>query len=554
MISERRRSPWAYIPLLYFLQAVPVALVQEVSTVVYKDLGIPNELILRWTSLIALPWSLQMLFGPLVDLNSTKRKWILGGQALIAIALVLSAFLTNLPHAFELTLVIFAASAILSTLCNIATDGFAIMAMDTTEQARFAGIMSTFYKLGRLFCVSLLVFVAGRMMPVTTPENARHVWAIVLMIAAGVYGVGHLIARFVLPTVASDVPRTAPDFTMLAPGDPSPPSPLSPRGARGSTSSNETQENLKRTLYLVGTMLTGYFAGNAVVRLVADVLADPLHLPGWHLPATNHIPLLDGMLAGPPPGQIGGPVQTELAQLVLCGAIAGFCFSQARRTIRGSQMGESLSTFFAQPGIRGIVFFILFYRMAEAMVSKMSALFLKDTIANGGLALPNEQLGTLNGLMGIGGIIVGGILGGFVVSKIGLRRAFWPLAFAMHLPNLLYLLVSLHAIPMLSLQLPFIGPLNWTMGLVLFVDQFGYGFGYAAYMVYLMRVAQRGQFATSHYAIAVGLGALTIAMSGILGGVIQSNFGYPGFFVAVMIVAIPGLLSLLFIPLEEPAA
>src|SRR5450432_2175462 len=88
-VAELRPSvrPWLFVPLLYFMQAVPVTIVQEVATIFYKDLGSANNVITQWTSLIALPWSLQFLLGPLVDLNGRKRDWILGGQLLITFGL-----------------------------------------------------------------------------------------------------------------------------------------------------------------------------------------------------------------------------------------------------------------------------------------------------------------------------------------------------------------------------------------------------------------------------------------------------------------------------------
>ncbi|MEQ1934996.1 MAG: hypothetical protein ABL962_14145, partial [Fimbriimonadaceae bacterium] len=159
-----KRNPWLFIPLLFFLEAMPVTMVQEVAAIVYKDLGIQNESIVRWTSLIGIPWAMQMIFGPLVDLNFTKRWWITSMQAGIAVCLIVAAFAIKTPFAFELSLFILAASGFMSALCNVAIDGFALLAMDRTQQAQFAGIMSTFYRLGRLFCVSLLVFVAGLMM------------------------------------------------------------------------------------------------------------------------------------------------------------------------------------------------------------------------------------------------------------------------------------------------------------------------------------------------------------------------------------------------------
>lgn len=501
------------------MQAVPVTLVQEVAVVVYKDLGIANESITRWTSLIALPWSLQMILGPLVDLNGTKRRWILGGQLAIAVGLILAAFALQTPRAFEVSLVILGLTAIASALTNIATDGFVILSTTKHEQAQFAGFMSTFYRLGRLFAASLLVFLAGVFMRTMPPGQA---WPLVVFLGVAVYGVAHLALRPLLPTPERDIVK----------------------GDRG-----ETSTTLKQTFALLGTALGGYFAANAVVRLVAHAIATSSgSLPGWKLPEDNRIPQLMGVIDG---GQFGSPVMTEVVQLVVAGGIAVASFMLARKLIRGHSMGQALGTFFAQDRIAAILFFILFYRFGEAMVGKITPLFLKDAIDKGGLAIGNEQLGILSGGVGVVGIILGGITGGWVVSKIGLRRAFFPLALAMHVPNILYLLASYRMLPMQAFDLPWLGQMSPMLGGMLFIDQFGYGFGFAGYMIYLMWVAQRSSFETSHYAIGTGLGALCIATAGIVSGIVQANFGYSGVFWGVLLGSIPGLLALLWIPLED---
>jgi PAT family beta-lactamase induction signal transducer AmpG len=512
-------SPWRFIPLLYFMQAVPVTLVQDVATVVYKDLGIANESITRWTSLIALPWSLQMILGPLVDLNGTKRRWITGGQLAIAAGLILAAFALGTPRAFELSLVILGFTAVASALTNIATDGFVILSTTKNQQAKFAGFMSTFYRLGRLFGASLLVFIAGVLM---RSMPAGQAWPIVFFLGTAVYGLAHLGLRPLLPRPEADIVK----------------------GDRA-----ETSITLRQTFALLGTALGGYFMVNAIVRLVAHAMAVNFDImPGWRLPEDNRIPQLMGVVEG---GQIGSPVMTEVAQLAVAGTVAVLSVSAAIRWIRGREMGNALGSFFAQERVAAILFFILFYRFGEAMVGKITPLFLKDAVDKGGLAIANEQLGILSGGFGVIGIILGGITGGWVVSKVGLRRAFIPLALAMHVPNVLYLLASYRLLPMQAYDLPWLGPLSPMLGGMLFVDQFGYGFGFAGYMIYLMWVAQRGNFVTSHYAIGTGLGALCIAIAGILSGVVQANFGYSGVFWAVLVGSIPGLLALLWIPLED---
>jgi len=517
--------PLLFVPLLYFMQAIPVTVVQELATVFYKDMGIANEPIMRWTSLISIPWSLQILLGPLVDLNFTKRWWTLTGQAVCAVGIIAAAFVLKAPHAFELSLVILGATAIVSALCNIATDGFYILSMSRDQQAKFIGIQSMCYRLGRFFCVAILLQVAGKLMDRGIDKTTA--WAVVLGACGAIYVLGHLLNRLTLPRPVEDHPA--------APQEPI-----------------ENRRNVVRTLAVLGLGLGGYFAMNSVVRLAAHGLwlafdgsmGGKLH--GWML--TNQEDLLGRMLPSVP---------AELLQLAFCAAVAGICYDFARKSIAHTAMGDAFASFVRQPGIVPIFFFILFYRFGEAMVGKMSPLFLKDSIASGGLAIPDAQLGIVKGYAGVVGIILGGILGGLLVGKAGLRKSILPLAICMHLPNLFYLMLATTKVPLGLADLSHYGPVGAYFGVVPFtlvgvdfVDQFGYGFGFAAYMVYIMYVAQRGHFQTAHMAIGTGAGALCIAVAGIVSGIIQSNFGYPIFFISVIFLSLPGLITLFFIPLD----
>lgn len=509
------RSPWAFVPLLYFMQAVPVSLVQDVSSIVYKDLGLPNETITRWTSLVALPWSLQLLLGPVVDLSGTKRRWVVGGQAAITAALALLPFALHTPQAFELSLAVLFVAALFSTLCNVATDGFYLMALGKDAQARFAGVITTFSRLGTLACKGLLVFIAGRM--ANQGMDQMMAWFSVLLAAAALYGLSFLINRFTLPYPSVDLPTD------------------SEEGA---------WPNIRRTLLVVGLAVSGYFCLSGSWRALAHGLSFLFHLDGWRLKETANVvtwtvPFLNG-------------VQVELVQAVLCGVIALWLALRVRRELTSTPMGDAFVSYFRQPGIVAIFAFLMFYRFGEAMVAKMSPLFLKDAVVHGGMALSNEQLGAIKGVIGVFGIILGGLAGGWVVGKLGLRKAFWPIAILMHLPNLLYLFAAYQGVH-LPLALVDLGPLrglSLTLGGIDFVEQFGYGFGYAGYMVYQMQVAQRGSYRTTHYAMGVGIGALFIQVAGVLSGVLQANLGYVGFFAVAVVLAIPGLLTLRWIPLD----
>ena len=204
-----------------------------------------------------------------------------------------------------------------------------------------------------------------------------------------------------------------------------------------------------------------------------------------------------------------------------------FTFSRFTR-----EFSDSFAAFFKKPGVGYALFFILTYRLGEAQLVKMISPFLLDKPADGGLGLTTTQIGLAYGTLGVVALIVGGILGGIAIAKGGLRRWIWPMAFALTLPNVLYFLMAYYQ----PSSLVFIYS-------SVMVEQFGYGFGFTSYMVYMMRFAE-GKYATSHFAFCTGFMALGMMLPGMASGWIQEQIGYPLFFVWVTLCMIPSLFAI----------
>ena len=199
---------------------------------------------------------------------------------------------------------------------------------------------------------------------------------------------------------------------------------------------------------------------------------------------------------------------------------------------------ETLHSFFQKPGIGVMLAFVLLYRFGEAQLLPIAKLFLLDARNKGGLALTNEQFGWIYGAFGVGALLVGGLLGGYVVSRRGLKFWLWPMLLAIHLPDAVFIWLS-------AAQ-----PQNlFAIGAGVAVEQFGYGFGFTAFMLYLIRLA-RGPHATAHYALGTGFMALGLTLPGMWSGWLQSRLGYKTFFVWVILATIPSFLVALKIPLE----
>ncbi len=199
---------------------------------------------------------------------------------------------------------------------------------------------------------------------------------------------------------------------------------------------------------------------------------------------------------------------------------------------KDNQMGffDVFSTFFQKKQIGVAIAFILLYRLGESQLVKMASPFLLDKTEVGGLALSTTAVGTIYGTFGLIALTIGGILGGIVISMHGLKKWMFPMILALNLPNLLYALLA------------FWQPSSTLFAtLVVIIEQFGYGFGFAAYLMFMIYVAE-GVSKTSHYAIATGFMALGMMLPGMVSGIIQEVIGYTGFFIWVAAAAVPGII------------
>lgn len=403
---------WALVPTLFFMEGVPYVIVNQVATVMFKKMGIPNDDLALWTSLITWPWMLKMLWGPFIDRTGTKRNWILGTQSIILVLLGVMGLLVLQGTGWIPLLALLGVMAVFSASHDIAADGFYMLALNPKEQSFFIGIRSTAYRMATIFGTGLLIYLAGRFE--LNGESTQEIWSKVLWIASAVFAVGMLVTSFVAARPVSDVRRESKGF--------------------------------------------GY---------------------------------------------------------------------------------EIFKEYFQQKKILAILGFILFYRFGESMVGKMSALFLMDPIERGGMGLATTDIGYIGGVVGIAALTLGGIVGGFTLSKWGLKRCLWPMVLSMNIPNFLYLWASL------------VYPPKFALYGIVGVDQFGYGFGFAAYMVYLMYLTQDSKMRTAHFAISTGLMALGAMMAGAVSGHIQMALGYPAFFASTIALSIPGMIVLKFLPLDK---
>jgi len=405
------RSPWFFVPTLYFAEGLPYIIINTVSVILFKRMGVDNTNIAFWTSWFYLPWVIKMFWGPLVDIYSTKRAWVLITQLLLSVCLMLVGYAVTRSFFFSFCLIIFIASAFVSATHDIAADGFYMLGLTSKDQAMFVGIRSGFYRLAMIAGSGALVFLAGQLEKGT--GNIARSWATVFAVSGALFAVLTIYHKYILPYPVSD---------------------------------REGTEKQKK-----------------------------------------------------------GSFQ------------------------------EVIVSYFKKERVAGLVAFILLYRFGEAMLLKLVTPFLLDSADVGGLALSTSEVGIVYGTIGILALVVGGILGGWLISRFGIRRCIWPLVIAMNLPDLFFVYMA-HARPSITFVFALVA-----------LEQFGYGVGFTAFTVILMYTAE-GKYQTSHYAISTGIMALGMMLPGFVSGWLQEQVGYPLFFLIVFFLTIPGIFTIFLLP------
>ena len=201
------------------------------------------------------------------------------------------------------------------------------------------------------------------------------------------------------------------------------------------------------------------------------------------------------------------------------------------------------AAFFAKPDIVRILAFLLLYRFAEAQLLKLVTPFMLDPVVAGGLGLKTQDVGIAYGTAGIAALTVGGLLGGFMISRFGLKRMLWPLVLCMHLPNTVYVALAVWQPSSL-----------WLVSAAIATEQFGYGFGFTAYMVFMLMVAGGADGnalnKTAHYALCTGFMALGMMLPGMWSGWLQDQMGYVNFFIWACVATLPSFLAAAWIRID----
>lgn len=409
------RNPWLWVPTLYLAEGLPYIMVISISTVMYLDLQISNTDIAFYTSWLYLPWVVKPLWSPVADIFSTKRRWVLLMQLLIAISAGGIALSLTASHFFFYSLLFFWLLAFCSATHDIAADGFYMFGLNPTQQAYFVGIRTTFYRFATIVGVGSILLFSDLLQKHWNPAQS---WTILYLCLTVLFLLFCIYHYYTLPYASSDHP---------------------------------------------------HWKGNEIFK----------------------------------------------------------------------EFVSTFVVFFHKKHIGTALAFMLLYRLSESQLLKMVYPFLLDPKEKGGLALSASNVGLIYGSLGMIALTAGGIIGGILIARHGLKHWIGWMTLAINLPNFIYVYLAWFQPESLTL-----------ISSLLMVEQFGYGFGFSAYTFYLILFSE-GEYKTAHYALCTGFMALGMMVPGMISGWICDTFGYPSFFLWVMLCTIPGFILIRHLKIPE---
>lgn len=603
--TEKER-PWLWIPSLYFAEGIPYVIVMSLSVIFYKRMGISNTDIALYTSWLYLPWVIKPLWSPMVDILKTKRFWIIIMQLFIGAGLAGVAFTIPVPNFFKYTLAFFWLLAFSSATHDIAADGFYMLGLSKSKQAFFIGIRSTFYRFAMLTGQGLLVIVAGYfeaktgLEPVKLDVKTITESVIYEFVPDSLDVITDLTKqRFISPeeisiSMGTQTKKEANNLLQQI-DEWNVQNNFYEAEKQKINANKETTWWQSNISYKFTSFLDRYFGknkdqydsdetgnigyawfyltqkpqegetivfnlswekGDKNIQLAKDYRYE-FDEHNWNKPAFAAFQIdskLDKAVTASFTGRSGN-IKFAWTIVFITIAIIFIVFFLYHRFVLPKPAADKSSLkedesifrefiktfvlFFKKKDIGVILLFLLIYRLGESQLVKLASPFLLDTTEAGGLGLTTGDLGLLYGTFGIIFLSLGGILGGIVASNRGLKYWLWPMALAINLPNLVYVYLS-QAMPE-SLVI---------IGASIAVEQFGYGFGFTAYMLYMI-YASDGEHKTAHFAITTGFMALGMMIPGMLSGWLQEIIGYRNFFVWVIICSIPIFALLPFVKVDK---
>ncbi len=536
--KSNKDTGWSWVPSLYFYQGIPYSIVMVTSGLIYQTMGISLASFAFWTSLLYLPWALKPLWSPYVEVVSTKRNWVVITQVLMALGFGILGFILQSTVFYWASLVLFFIMAVLSASHDIAADGFYMLALNTNRQSFFVGIRSTFYRFAMLTALGLLPLMAGYIQ-----ENTGR-GASAFTVEANDLGDKNQLTESDL-NQSGLVVKPFKLIIPLAKGDsiqhPSVAINLLEQPALG----EEVVVNISQK------------AGSKDIELKNNSQSHLVFTDqNWDVPQLVELKVNKNLKTSCETIFLvsAGNVPVSWLYTFLGLAVVLLLFSVYHYYVlpriieekKISKVGmlvykEVFASFFSKEGVIPAILFFVLYRFGESQLVKVATPFLVDSQQNGGIGMTSSQYGMAYGTIGMIGLTLGGILGGFFASKYGLKKLIWLMAFFMNVPNLGYVLLSFYQ-PL---------PTDWSVYAMIATEQFGYGFGFTAYILYMLYYVGESKFKTAEFAIGTSIMALGMMLPGMISGWMKELIGYEYFFIYVFICTIPGMIVIKYLKLDK---
>jgi PAT family beta-lactamase induction signal transducer AmpG len=542
-MKKESRSPWFWIPSLYYAEGLPYIIAMTVSVIMYKTLGVSNAQIAFWTSILYLPWTIKPIWSPFIDIYLTKRKWIISMQLLLGLMLAVIALTMNFSWFFMGSLILLGIIAFSSATHDIACDGFYMLGLNEHNQTWFVGIRSTFYRFAMLTGQGLLIILAGYiesntgLNEVTLTVNAVNQSNKIVPLSSDSHEINEKTGDIEI--------IIAPKLVQI---------PLNQNNISAVDSANifiylsKAPENGKSIIVNFGRK-----SGSKDISLVTPGRII-FNSNNWNIPIRQTIKV-EQQLKEPTTAYFkansGNTAFSWSITFLLVATlfIVFFVYHKAILPYPKNDFGQSKATvwksvvevfisFFKKKNIVAAIAFLLLYRLAESQLVKLASPFLLDKFESGGMALTTGQVGFVYGTMGLIGLIVGGLLGGFAAARHGLKKWIWWMAIAINLPDAVYIYLA-YVLP----------DSFFAVNLCVAIEQFGYGFGFTGYMLFMLYISE-GKYKTSHFAITTSFMALGMMIPGMISGYIQELLGYKLFFIWILIATIPSFIALKFIKID----
>lgn len=592
------KNPWSWVPSLYFAEGIPYVAVMTIAVIMYKRLGISNSDIALYTSWLYLPWVIKPFWSPFVDLYRTKRWWIVVMQFFIAMAFAGIAFTIPTSFFFQTTLAFFWLVGFTSATHDIAADGFYMLGLNLHQQSFFVGIRSTFYRISTIVGQGLLVILAGivetntglepvrlkvtasptEVVVVDQPQTGKNVMAF-HFISTPLVSEESLIEKAKKENISNGfivaektTEKKKDEATALSKWYHVQIDILSQwlRAHFGEERKNVIAKKDRQVM--IGVTLNkkpeageikvlniAFKDGDNTINLEQNAFPTRFEFneKNWNKPAyivlhtggvkKKTIAEFEGLSGNIPSAWVMVFVVLSIFFLaisiyhnwILPKPVADHATTDVTASSIVSDFLLTFKTFFTKDNALAAILFMLFFRLPEAQLIKLINPFLLDSIDKGGIGLTTGEVGFVYGTVGIIGLTLGGILGGIVVAHGGLKRWLWPMVCAITLPDLVY--VYLSYVQDQSL---------FAVNCCIFIEQFGYGFGFTAYMLFLIYFSA-GEHKAAHYAICTGFMALGMMLPGMAAGWLQETIGYRHFFVWTILCCVVTFIVCLFLKIDS---